>query len=162
MTQSPAPLGPGMRQTLPRRLVWEAMARLGPHCTAEEIAADLEAHSISVPRSSVYRALEALEDSGAVKAVHFGGGPARYEPTGEDHQHAVCQVCRGILHLENALIRELEEHLEEDHHFTPVRTDVTVVGICAHCAEAESSPPNLGPSHNLEHVHYQTRQAHSH
>jgi len=151
-----------MRQTLPRRLVWEAMARLGPHCTAEEIAADLEAHSISVPRSSVYRALEALEDSGAVKAVHFGGGPARYEPTGEDHQHAVCQVCRGILHLENALIRELEEHLEQDHHFTPVRTDVTVVGICAHCAEAESSPPNLGPSHNLEHVHYQTRQANSH
>jgi Fe2+ or Zn2+ uptake regulation protein len=143
-----------MRQTLPRRLVWEAMARLGPHCTAEEIAADLEAHRISVPRSSVYRALEALEASGAVKAVHFGGGPARYEATGEEHQHAVCQVCRGILHLENSLIRELEEHLQQDHHFTPVRTDVTVVGICAHCADTEPLSLSARAVHNLEHIHY--------
>jgi Fur family transcriptional regulator, ferric uptake regulator len=154
MTRVPAPLAPGMRQTLPRRLVWEAMARLGPHCTADAIAADLEAQGMSVPRSSVYRALEALEASGAVKAVHFGGGPARYEPTGEAHQHAVCQVCQGILHLENALIRELEEHLEHDHHFTPVRTDVTVVGICAHCAQAGGDTPYTGAAHNLEHVHY--------
>ena len=125
--RSAAPLAPGLRQTLPRRLVWEALARLGPHCTAEEIAADLEAHGVSLPRSSVYRSLEALDASGAIKAVHFGGGPARYEPSGEAHQHAVCQVCRGIMHLENALIRELEEHLEQDHRFTPLRTDVTVI-----------------------------------
>jgi Fur family transcriptional regulator, ferric uptake regulator len=155
MTQPPAPLAPGLRQTLPRRLVWEAIVRLGPHCTADEIALDLETQHVSVPRSSIYRALEALEASGAVRAVHFGGGAARYEPTGEAHQHAVCQVCQGILHLENALIRDLEEHLEHDHHFTPVRTDVTVVGICAHCAEAGQVAPCPGAAHNLEHVHYE-------
>jgi Fur family transcriptional regulator, ferric uptake regulator len=154
MTHTPAPLAPGLRQTLPRRLVWEAIVRLGPHCTAEDIATDLEARQVSLPRSSVYRALEALEASGAVKAVHFGGGAARYEPAGEAHQHAVCQVCQGILHLENALIRELEEHLERDHRFTPVRTDVTVIGICAHCAEAGQVDPCPNVAHNLEHVHY--------
>lgn len=156
MPNTPAPLAPGMRQTLPRRLVWEAMVRLGAHCTAEEIADDLDAHNVSLPRSSVYRALEALDASGAIEAVHFGGGPARYEPAGEAHQHAVCQVCRGILHLENALIRDLEEHLEHDHRFTPLRTDVTVVGICAHCAEAGTEAPREGTSRNLEHVHYRT------
>ena len=155
MTQAVAPLAPGMRQTLPRRLVWEAMTRLGAHCTAEEIAIDLEAHGLSLPRSSVYRALEALDASGAVRAVHFGGGPARYEPTGEAHQHAVCQVCQGILYLENGLIRELEEHLERDHRFTPMRTDLTVVGICAHCADAGQAAPCAGATHNLEHVHYE-------
>ena len=36
-----APLAPGLRQTLPRKLVWEAVVRLRGHCTAEEIAADL-------------------------------------------------------------------------------------------------------------------------
>ena len=155
MTRSAAPLAAGMRQTLPRRLVWETMTRLGPHCTAEEITADLEAQNISLPRSSVYRALEALEASGAIRAVHFGGGPARYEPTGEAHQHAVCQVCHGIMHLENALIRELEEHLEHDHRFMPIRTDVTVIGICAGCADAGQAAPCVGSARNLEHVHYE-------
>lgn len=154
MTRSPAPLAPGLRQTLPRRLVWEAIVRLGPHCTAEEIAIDLDTQHVSLPRSSVYRALEALEASGAVKAVHFGGGAARYEPAGEAHQHAICQVCQGILHLENALIRELEEHLEHDHRFTPLQTDVTVVGICADCAETGQVAPCAGGARNLEHVHY--------
>lgn len=154
MERKAPPLAPGMRQTMPRRLVWGALERLGAHCTAEEIAADIEAHHLNIPRSSVYRALDALEASGAIKAVHFGGGPARYEPAGDPHQHAVCQVCRGILHLENALIRELEEHLEHDHHFTPLRTDVTVLGVCAHCAEVGSAPMNATAPRNLEHIHY--------
>jgi Fur family transcriptional regulator, ferric uptake regulator len=135
--------------------VWEALARLGPHCTAEEIAADLEARSVSLPRSSIYRALEALEASGTVKAGHFGGGAARYEVTGEEHQHAVCQECQGIMHLENSLIRALEEHLERAHRFTPLRTDVTVIGICSHCADPGHAGPRVGVAHNLEHVHYE-------
>ncbi|HEV7214381.1 MAG TPA: transcriptional repressor [Chloroflexota bacterium] len=158
LARSGAPLAPGLRQTLPRRLVWEALARIGPHCTAEEIAAELEARHVGLPRSSVYRALEALETSGAINAVHFGGGPARYEPSGEAHQHAVCQVCRGIMHLENALIRDLEEHLAHDHHFMPTRTDVTVLGICAGCADAGQNDAGVGTARNLEHVHYAPAQ----
>lgn len=161
-SRAAAPLAAGLRQTLPRRLVWEALARLGPHCTAEEIAADLERHGVNLPRSSVYRSLEALDASGAIKAVHFGGGPARYEPSGEAHQHAVCQVCRGIMHLENALIHDLERHLEQDHHFTPLRTDVTVIGICAHCAASGQTAPATGAARNLAHVHYEPEQQHQH
>ena len=132
--EAAAPLAPGLRHTLPRRLVWEALGRLGPHCTAEEIAADLEARHLGLPRSSVYRALEALEASGAVRGIHFGGGAARYECASAEHQHALCQVCHGVLHLENALLRPLHDHLEREQHFTPLRTEVLVVGVCAHCA----------------------------
>ncbi|MGI8914766.1 MAG: Fur family transcriptional regulator [Chloroflexota bacterium] len=148
------PLAPGLRQTLPRRLVWEAMGRLGPHCTAEEIADHLAARELELPRSTVYRALEALVVSGAIRAVHFGGGPARYEPIREQHQHAICQVCHGILHLEHALVRELEAHLARDHHFRPVQTEVVVIGICAGCVESGQVTPVPDRPHNLEHIHY--------
>ncbi len=84
--------------------------------------------------------------------MRLGEGPIRYERAGEEHQHAVCQSCQGVLHLEHELVGELEEHLEERHHFKPVHTEVLVVGVCAGCARGH--PPRR-PRSAAEHVHYE-------
>lgn len=135
-----APLAKGMRHTKQRQAVWEAVLELGGHCTAEEIAAELEKSAPGFPRSTVYRALDALTSSGALHAVRLGEGPVHYEPATGEHQHAVCQVCNGILHIEHGLVRELEDHLERLHHFRTVRTEVLVVGVCDTCARARAHP----------------------
>ncbi|TMD03975.1 MAG: hypothetical protein E6J02_13260 [Chloroflexi bacterium] len=147
-----APLGPGRRQTEQRRLVWDAIQALGAHCTPEEITARIQAERPSFPRSTVYRALEAFTVAGALRPVRLGAGPTHYEIAGEDHQHAICQVCEGILHLEDSLLEELEEHLEERHRFKPLRTEVLVIGVCDSCAR--SARPQRQGKRNLEHVHY--------
>lgn len=146
------PLRPGMRQTRQRRLVWDAVRRLGGHCTADEITADLQSSQPGFARSTVYRALEALATSGALRAVRLGTGPIHYEVATEDHQHAICQACRGIFHIEHALVAELERHLRERHHFQPVRTDVVVVGICEACARG--GVPRAPRRRSAGHVHY--------
>jgi Fe2+ or Zn2+ uptake regulation protein len=149
------PLGVGQRHTSQRRLVWETIAALGPHCTADEIAARIEAARPGFPRSTVYRALEAFTIAGALRPVRLGAGPTHYEIAGEDHQHAICERCEGIIHLEDSLLRALEDHLEELHHFQPRRTDVLVIGVCAACARAgEGAAPAKPGKRNLEHVHY--------
>lgn len=104
-----------------------------------------------LPMSTIYRALEALSGSGVVRAVHLGAGPTYYEEATEHHQHAVCEGCGGILHIEHGLVADLERHLEEEHRFTPKRTDVVVVGVCAGCASGRGRP---GGRRNLEHRHY--------
>ncbi len=153
-TPKPAaiPLAAGLRQTRQRRLVWEAMEQLGPHCTADEIAARVQAVDPSLARSTVYRVLEALTGSGAAHAVRLGSGAVRYELATEAHQHAVCQVCEGVLHIESGLVRELESHLEESHRFTPVRTEVLVLGVCDACSRGGRRPPVRGRT--LGHFHY--------
>lgn len=128
------------------------MKRLGSHHTAEEIAAEVGRAGERLPMSTVYRALEALAGSGAVRAVHLGAGPTYYEEASEHHQHAVCEGCGGILHIEHGLVAELERHLEEDHGFKPTRTDVVVAGVCAGCASGRRRPR---PRRNLEHRHHQ-------
>jgi len=149
------PLGVGQRHTSQRRLVWETIAALGAHCTADEIAARIEAARPGFPRSTVYRALEAFTIAGALRPVRLGAGPTHYEIAGEDHQHAICERCEGIIHLEDSLLRELEDHLEELHHFQPRRTDVLVIGVCAACARTgEGAAPAKPGKRNLEHVHY--------
>lgn len=133
-------LAPGMRRTEQRTMVYNAIVRLGGHCTADEIAAELHRTKPGFPRSTVYRALEALTASGSVYAAHLGEGPTHYELASGDHQHAVCQVCGGVLHIQEEFVSELEKHLEEGHRFRPVRTEVLVVGVCEDCSRNPGKP----------------------
>jgi len=150
------PLGAGQRNTTQRRLVWDAITALGPHCTADEITARIQADHPGFQRSTVYRALEAFTIAGALRPVRFGSGPTHYEIAGEDHQHAVCERCEGILHLEESLLKELEEHLQGLHRFEPHRTEVLVIGICDACARRaeRNRPPERVGRRTLEHVHH--------
>lgn len=127
-------LAPGMRRTAQRTRVYAAIVSLGGHCTAEEIAAEIHKEKPGFPRSTVYRALEALTASGSVYAAHLDQGATYYELASGDHHHAVCQVCGGVLHIQEELVTELEKHLEEGHHFKPLRTEVLVVGVCDPCS----------------------------
>jgi len=127
-------LAPGMRRTAQREMVYQAIVRLGGHCTAEQISEELQKTRPAFPRSTVYRSLEALTASGSVYAAHLGEGPTHYELASGDHHHAVCQVCGGVMHIQEELVAELENHLEEGHGFKPVRTEVLVVGVCDDCA----------------------------
>jgi Fe2+ or Zn2+ uptake regulation protein len=153
-------LGPGMRRTAQRTMVYSAIVRLGGHCTADEITTELQRTKPGFPRSTVYRALDALTASGSVYAAHLGEGPTHYELASGDHQHAVCQVCGGVLHIQEELVTGLEKHLEELHHFQPVRTEVLVVGVCDACSRTpgrKSSRPSRRPT--LEHVHITEERA---
>jgi Fe2+ or Zn2+ uptake regulation protein len=140
-----------MRQTRQRQKVWEAVQGLGSHCTAEEITAAIQRREPGFARSTVYRALEAMTSSGLLHAVRLGDGPIRYELAGDPHQHAICQVCQGVLHIEHELVGELERHLQQLHRFTPVRTEVLVVGICQACARHRGRPAGRTV---LPHVHH--------
>jgi len=133
-------LAPGMRRTAQRTMVYNAIVGLGGHCTAEEIANELHKTRPGFPRSTVYRALEALTASGSVYAAHLGEGPTHYELASGDHHRAVCQVCGGVLHIQEELVSELESHLEEGHRFRPVRTEVLVVGVCDECSRNPGRP----------------------
>jgi Fur family ferric uptake transcriptional regulator len=154
MTGAPAPppLRAGMRRTRQRQQVWDAVQKLAGHRTADEITTELQRADPGFARSTVYRALDALSASGALHAVRLAGGAIHYEIAGEAHQHAICQACQGILHIEDELFEELSRHLEERHHFRPLRTDVVVVGICEACAR---QPGRRQPKRRtLEHVHF--------
>ena len=131
-----------MRQTRQRRLVWEAIGKLGSHRSAEEIAAHLQQSEAGLPRSTIYRVLDALTESGVLRAVNFGAGPTLYELVTEDHQHAICQSCGGVLHLDHSLAAGLEQHLLEQYRFRSKRIEVVVRGLCEKCVEAADATSN--------------------
>ena len=145
-------LARGMRHTAQRKMVYDAIVRLGGHCTAEQISAELHRTKPGFPRSTVYRALDALTASGSVYAAHLGEGPTHYELASGDHHHAVCQVCGGVMHIEEELVSELENHLAQGHLFKPVRTEVLVVGVCDECSR--NPLPHALRRRMIEHRHH--------
>ncbi|HEV2218401.1 MAG TPA: Fur family transcriptional regulator [Candidatus Dormibacteraeota bacterium] len=141
----------GMRRTAQRSMVFQAIVQLGGHCTADQITEELRRTRPTFPRSTVYRGLDALTASGAIYAAHLGEGPTHYELASGEHQHAVCEVCGGVLHIEEDLVAAIEGHLEEQHRFKPARTEVLVVGICESCSRAPGLKSARRPT--LAHVH---------
>jgi Fur family ferric uptake transcriptional regulator len=149
-------LAPGMRRTAQRTMVYNAIVSLGGHCTADEISTELQKSKPGFPRSTVYRALEALTASGSVYAAHLGEGATYYELASGDHHHAVCQVCGGVMHIQEELVSALEAHLEEGHRFKPLRTEVLVVGICDSCSRTPGHRAERRRTIDPHHVHAET------
>ncbi|MBO0702434.1 MAG: transcriptional repressor [Candidatus Dormibacteraeota bacterium] len=127
-------LGPGMRLTRQRRVIWELLAGRGGHLTADEILAQVRQAQPSIARSTVYRALEALEATGDVRAARLGGPSVRYEVADRAHHHAICQACGRVQHLDEELVGAIEAELARRARFTAVQTDLVVLGLCAACA----------------------------
>lgn len=122
-----------MRMTRQRRVIWELLAGRGGHLTADEIFAQARLAQPTIARSTVYRALDALEATGDVCAARLGGPSVRYEVAERPHHHAICQVCGRVQHLDEDLVGAVEQELGRRVGFTSVHTDLVVLGVCPAC-----------------------------
>ena len=127
-------LAPGMRRTAQRTMVYNAIVRLGGHCTADEITVELQKTSARFPRSTVYRSLEVLEELGLIKETRIRDR-AYYElaEEGTDHYHLVCDQCGSTLHIEGDHMVPVLHHITDEHGFVVSNADLVVHGRCARC-----------------------------
>src|SRR5215469_2654315 len=113
----------GYRVTPQRQLVLEAVTKL-EHATPEEIWADVQQTASGVNISTIYRALELLEQLGLVTHTHLGHGAPRY-------------------HLAAEAVAPLVSALADDYGFQTDVGHLTVFGRCESCrasAVAEAAP----------------------
>lgn len=124
----------GYRLTPQRELILRAVQDLD-HATPEDVLAEVRKTAKGVNVSTVYRALELLEDIGLVSHTHLGhGAPAYHATTEPDHVHLVCRGCQRVIEAEPEIAAELVDRLAADKGF---RTDVrhlTLFGTCRECS----------------------------
>ena len=123
----------GYRVTPQRQLVLEAVTKL-EHATPEEIWADVQQTASGVNISTIYRALELLEQLGLVTHTHLGHGAPRYHLAAEaEHVHLVCSTCGRITQVVPDAVGALVTALDENHGFQTDVGHLTVFGRCAAC-----------------------------
>jgi Fur family ferric uptake transcriptional regulator len=127
----------GYRVTPQRQLVLEAVTEL-EHGTPEEICATVQQTARGVNISTIYRALELLEQLGLVTHTHLGHGAPRYHLAAEaEHVHLVCSECGRIIEIGPEEVSPLVTGLAEKYGFETDVGHLTVFGRCTDCRPAE-------------------------
>jgi Fur family ferric uptake transcriptional regulator len=129
----------GYRVTPQRQLVLEAVTRL-EHATPEDIWADVQRTASGVNISTIYRALELLEQLGLVTHTHLGHGAPRYHLAAEaEHVHLVCSECGRISQVPPDAVAGLVTAVDEKYGFETDVGHLTVFGRCADCRSKKAA-----------------------
>ena len=133
----------GYRVTPQRQLVLAAVTKL-EHATPEDIWAEVQQTASGVNISTIYRALELLEQLGLVTHTHLGHGAPRYHLAAEaEHVHLVCSECGRITEVPPDAVAALVSALDEKYGFNTDVGHLTVFGRCESCRGGPASPARL-------------------
>ena len=125
--------GSGKRLTPQRRLILDAVERLG-HATPDEVLAEARTQQLSLNISTVYRNLEVLDELGLVRHAHLSDrAPTYHSVGGHEHFHLVCRSCHRVISVGPDVLQPLLERLDAEHGFVPDVGHLTVFGTCADC-----------------------------
>jgi Fur family transcriptional regulator, ferric uptake regulator len=126
----------GYRISGPRSAVVETLDDLGCSVTAKEIADRLHHRGENIGVASIYRTLELLDKLRLTRRVDAAEGVARYEPvgpSGEHHQHIVCDTCGEVSTFEDSDLERAIERLASRVDYAIDTHDVTLRGECPTC-----------------------------
>ncbi|MDO5502709.1 MAG: Fur family transcriptional regulator [Actinomycetia bacterium] len=123
----------GMRVTSTRERVYGVVAA-APHSTPDTIIELVNAGGPHVPPSSVYRALDALEEVGVVTHTHLDHhAPTYHLADHARHLHLVCRSCGAVAESPAAVADALVADLEQAHGFLADVTHMAIQGECRQC-----------------------------
>ena len=118
----------GYRSTAQRVRVLDAVAALG-HATPEAVA-----ERAGVDLSTVYRALDLLEELDLVTHAHLGpGSPSYHLASAGPHVHLVCRSCGQVDEVQPDVVADLVQRLDADRGFAVDVAHMSVTGTCARC-----------------------------
>lgn len=123
----------GLRVTATRERVYAAVTG-APHSTPEALIERVNASGPAIPPSSVYRALECLEEVGLVSHTHLDHrAPTYHVADHAEHLHLVCRVCGAVAESPAALADGLVTELARRHGFVADVTHMAIQGECSQC-----------------------------
>jgi Fe2+ or Zn2+ uptake regulation protein len=129
----------GLRVTRQRLSVLDALAALGGHRTADEVAAALREVGAPLPRASLYHALRSMEAAGLLLVADAGPGAARYEIASSWHHHLVCRSCGAVIDV--PCVAGARPCLEAELPGAEVdEAQVIFRGLCPSCVRAAARP----------------------
>lgn len=121
-----------MRMTPQRQLVLDAVRELG-HATPEQVCKKVQETAPTINITTIYRALDLLEQLGLVRHTHLGHGAPTYSAEEHEHVHLACHRCGRIDEVAIETMDELADKLRRDHGFALDATHLALSGTCREC-----------------------------
>ena len=135
----------GLRFTSQRATILNALHQLEAPATAEEVFDLVQAESVNVDISTVYRTLELYQKLGIVSGYDPGDGKRRYEHVGieQPHHHLVCRECGCVISVSVDMMLPLIQQISAMHSFHIDPDGLTITGLCAVCQDNELADSHM-------------------
>ena len=121
------------RNTIQKKLVLDAVRKLGCHSTAEEIYAEVSSVHPTISKGTVYRNLNVLADEGEIRKIEMPDSAARYDHTNTGHYHIKCLKCGRVYDVDMEIIPDITGFINDTHGFDFLDHDILFKGICPDC-----------------------------
>lgn len=127
-------------ETKQSKLVYEFLkSHSEKHFSAEDVYFELINSGEKIGRTTVYRQLDKLLESGIVNKYSTDDNSHCYQfadcSNEHKHYHLKCSVCGKLFHTECDFLDKLSSHILKDHQFTVDPSKIVIYGICQHCAK---------------------------
>ena len=101
----------GFKLTNQRELVISILESSEDHPDVDELFTRALEQDKSVSIATVYRTVKLLEDANFIEKLEFGDGRARYEETGEHHEHLIDVETGEVIEFIDHELEELKEKI---------------------------------------------------
>jgi Fur family peroxide stress response transcriptional regulator len=123
----------GQRNTIQRKIILDALRKMGTHPTIEELYAEVSKEYSTISKTTVYRNLRILAQNGLVLRISLPDGLERYDGQTYQHYHFQCNKCEKIFDVEIPYLKELEATAAQKYDFEIVSHDIVFNGYCRKC-----------------------------
>lgn len=109
--------------------------------SAQDIYAQMRADGAKIGLTTVYRALQALADTGQIDVLRTDDGESVYRACATDthHHHLVCRRCGRTVEVAGPAVERWAEAVGAEHGFTAITHTVEVFGTCRSCSALASA-----------------------
>lgn len=107
-------LGKGIRMTNQRQVIVGVIGEADDHPDVDELYRRAVAEDSTISIATVYRTVKLLEEAGVIDRLEFGDGRARYEESGEHHEHLVDVETGEVIEFYHAELEALKEQIARE------------------------------------------------
>jgi Fe2+ or Zn2+ uptake regulation protein len=120
------------RNTIQRKLIFDAVKALDIHATAEQVYDYVSDTHPSVSKATVYRNLNQMAEAGELLNIGSIKGAAHYDHNCHGHYHFICDKCERVYDV-NDFFPEICERITGMDGFHIKGHSLIFSGVCPEC-----------------------------
>lgn len=107
-------LAKGIRVTSQRQIIVGVIEESEDHPDVDQLYRRAVQEDDTISIATVYRTVKLLEEAGVIDRIEFGDGRARYEESGEHHEHLVDVETGDVIEFYHAELEALKEQVARE------------------------------------------------
>ncbi len=114
--------------------VLQSLQHAGGFASAQEVHQLITRQGERIGLTTIYRALQSLQQENLVDVLRRDDGEAIYRLCGEaHHHHLVCKECGRTVEIEGGAVEKWADSVGKEHGFRDVAHSAELFGICSKC-----------------------------